>query len=95
MRPIVYDQKLFTLPASQTNYDVKANQTDLFKNIPLAKNLVIFFDKQMTIRLNSTLMPAAILPISRSPFQSPPRFLDISNIYLTNTDSVNVEVWLW
>lgn len=94
-RPIVYDQKLFVLPANQTDYDVKTNQSSLFDNVPLAKNIVIFFDASITIRFNNTLMPAAILPISRSPFQSPSRFLDISNIFLTNTTAVNVEVWLW
>ena len=64
-------------------------------NIPLAKNIVIFFNQEITIRFNSTLMPGAVLPISRSPFQSPSRFLDTSNIYLTNTTAATVEIWLW
>ena len=95
MRPIQYDWASFTLPANQTNYDVKSNQSALFDNIPLAKNIVIFFNQEITIRFNSTLMPGAVLPISRSPFQSPSRFLDTSNIYLTNTTAATVEIWLW
>lgn len=95
MHPISYDQKLFTLPANQTDYNVKTQQTALFSNILEARGIVIFFDKAVSIRFNSTLMPLVALPLSRSPFQTPMNFLMIKNLYLTNTDAVNVEVWLW
>ena len=95
MKPLVYDQKLFTLPANQTDYSVATNQATLFNNVPFAKNVVIFHNKQISIRFNSALMPLAILPISRSPFQSPVRFLEVNDILLTNTDEATLEIWLW
>ena len=97
MKPLTYDQKLFTLPGNSTDYDVKSEQSDLFKNVPNASHVVLFFDKEVKVRFNTEVMPLAILPISRSPFQSPTGFLEIKNLFLTeaNGDDVEVEVWLW
>jgi len=94
-RPLEYDHLKFTLPTSQTDYDVKSEQSALFSNVPVAKNVVIFHNQEISIRFNSTLMPLAILPISRSPFQSPNRWLETNNIYLTNTTAATIEIWLW
>jgi len=97
MRPIVYDWASFSLTNGQSDYDVKANVAALFSNIKLAKNIVIFHSQEIGIRFNSTLMPKATLKISDSPFQSPQRFLDISNFYLSNSSgsSATIIVWLW
>jgi len=95
MRALRYDWASFELPANQTNYDVATEQSALFNNVPYAKNVVIFHNQQISIRWNNTLMPLAVLPISRSPFQSPDRWLETSNIYLTNTAETIVEIWLW
>lgn len=97
MHPISYDWASFSVTNGQSDYDVKAGVAALFSNVPVAKNIVIFFDKQISIKFNSTLMPAAVMPISRSPFQSPLRFLDIKNFYLSNSSgsTATVECWLW
>lgn len=96
IKPLVYDQLKFTLPANQTNYDVMTEKAaSLFLNVPVAKNVVLFFNKEISVRFNSVIMPLAILPISRSPFQSPARWLDTTNIFLTNVDETIIEVWLW
>ena len=97
MKPgITYDWATFNLSTGQSDYDVKANQSALFDNVTVARNIIIFFNKQISIKFNSTLMPAATLPISRSPFQLPYFFLDVKNIYLTNNsgETVGVEIWL-
>jgi len=97
MHPLVYDWASFTLNNGESDYDVATNIAALFNNVPVANNMVIFFDKQISIKMNSTLMPKALMPISRSPFQSPVRFLDIKNIFLSNASGENatIEVWLW
>ena len=97
MHPLVYEQLKFVLPANSTDYDVKTEQATLFNNVSVAKNVILMFDKEIKVKFNSTLLPLAILPISRSPFQSPPRWLDTVNIFLTESNGVNVnlEVWLW
>lgn len=96
-RPITYDYKSFTLNNGQTNYDVDSNQSALFSNVKVAKNVVIFTDQEISVKFNNTAMPAISLPISRSPFQSPARFLEINNIYLTNASGSNatIEILLW
>jgi len=97
MLPKTYDQKKFTLPANSTTYDVATSQATLFNNIPYAHNVILIFNKEIKVQFNSTLMPLAILPLSRSPFQSPSRFLEVSNIFLTESNGVDVdcEIWLW
>ena len=97
MHPLVYDWSSFNLTTGQTDYDVKAGVAALFSNVPVAKNLVIFFDKQISVKINSTLMPAMVFPISRSPFQSPLRFLDVKNLYLSNSSgsTATIEVLIW
>jgi len=93
---LTYDWASFSLSTGQSDYDVKANQSTLFDNVTVARNIIIFFNKQISIKFNSTLMPAATLPVSRSPFQLPYFFLDVKNIYLTNSsgETATVEIWL-
>ena len=97
MRPIFYDWASFTLTNGQSDYDVKSNVAALFSNVPLAKNISIKFDKAISMKINLTLMPAITLPIGDSPFQSPERFLDIKNIYLSNSSgsSASIQIFLW
>lgn len=97
MRPIVYDYASFTLANGASNYDIASEVAALFSNVKVAKNIVIFFNKQISVKFNSTLMPAISLPISRSPFQSPERWLEMTNFYLSNASGsdATVEVILW
>lgn len=97
MRPLVYDYAEFSLGNGESEYDVAVDVNALFKNVPVAKNVVIFFDQEISIKFNSTLMPEATLTIDKSPFQSPPRFLDLKNIYLTNASGFasTIQIWIW
>ena len=96
-RPIAYDWKEFILNDGTTDYDVSANQSALFSNLNLAKNVVLFHDKEIGLKWNSTLMPKITLKISMSPFQSPSRFLDVSNIYLSNSSgaAATIKILMW
>lgn len=91
---IVYDYASFNVANGQTNYNVKTSQSATFSNAAVARNVIIFFNKQISIRFNSTLMPAISLPISRSPYQLPSFFLEVRNIFITNAsgDTAAIEV---
>ena len=97
MKPIVYDYASFTITTGQSNYDLASNIAALFSNVTLAKNIVIIFDQNISVKFNSTLMPAISMTLDRSPFQSPVRFLEVKNIFITNSSgsTVNMEVLLW
>ena len=96
-RPVTYDWKSFSLANGASDYDVATEIAALFNNVPVAKNIVIFHNKEIGIKFNSTTMPKVTLPMSRSPFQSPQRFLMVKNIFLSNAsgDSCTMEVFLW
>lgn len=95
--PIAYDWATFTVSTGQTNYDVKSNVAALFANAVIAKHVSIVFDQEISIRFNSTLMPAIVLTSGDSPFQTPSDFLEIKNIYITNSSgsTVTMKVLLW
>lgn len=97
MRPLSYDYASFSLNTGESDFDVSAEVAALFSNVKVARNVVIFFNKAISAKFNNTLMPAIALGINRSPFQSPERFLDISNIYLSNSsgETATVEIILW
>jgi len=97
MLPKVYDWASFALSNGESDYDVSAEVAALFSNVKYAKHLVIFHNYEIGLKLNSTLMPKITLGISRSPFQSPAHFLEISNLYLSNASgsSATIEIFLW
>lgn len=96
-RPITYDWASFTLDNGETDYDVATEVAALFSNVPLARHVVIFHNQEIGLRFNSTLLPKITLGISRSPFQSPNYFLDVTNILLSNASGTNatIEIFLW
>lgn len=96
-RPLVYDFKSFTLSTGQVDYDVDANVSDLFNNVPVAQSITIFTTQNITFKLNSSSMPSVTLDTVYQPFESPDNFIEITNIFLTNlsgTDST-VKIWLY
>ncbi len=97
MRPVLYDWESFTLSSGESDYDVATERAALFNNIPVARNIVIFHNKAIKMRFNSTLSPLITAPIYKSPFQSPERFLEVKNLFLTNDSGsdATIEVFLW
>jgi|SRR3990167_3948400 len=79
-----YDYATFTVANSTTNYDVKTNNSTLFKNAPNARGVMIWSDKDITVRFNNTDLPA----ISHEAVYSPHQWFDklqVTNIFVTNT----------
>ena len=97
MKGLVYDWSEFSLADGEADYDVKSGVAALFNNIPNAQNIAMFFNKEIGVRINSTVMPKMTFGISRSPFQSPEGFLEIKNLFLSNASGAicTVEVLLW
>lgn len=91
---IVYDYASFNVATGQSDYNVKTSQSATFSNVPVAKNVIVFFNKQISLKFNSTLMPAISLPVSRSPYQLPSFFLEVRNLFITNAsgDTAAIEV---
>lgn len=91
-----YDWATFSLADGQTNYDVKSNQAALFSNIPYAGRCIIETTRNISVRFNSTSMPAVSLDAGASPMELI-RQLNIKNIYLTNASggSSTIRIWLF
>jgi len=97
MDRLTYDWASFSLANLASDYDVSAEIAALFNNVPYATHCVIFFNKEIGVRFNTTTMPKITLGISRSPFQSPSDFLELKNIFLSNASgaSATIEIFLW
>lgn len=82
----VYDWVTFTLNTGTTDYDVKANQANLFLNIPNATKQFIWSNQNISFKFNRTGNPAIILDVGNgeSPFEGKDIFT-ATNIYLTNS----------
>lgn len=93
----VYDWSLVTLVNGASDYDVKTEVAALFSNVPYAHGIALFHNKEIKIRFNSVLMPQITAGISRSPFQTPDNFLEISNLFLSNDSGSDcvVEILIW
>ena len=90
-----YDYKSFTV-VDGSNYDVKAQQTDLFKNVPMAGYVRITASAAITIRLNTTTSPL-ISQSSSEILEFGQKFIpckEIDNIYITNTGTATVGILL-
>lgn len=89
-----YDYDSFTVATATTDYDAKANET-LFRNVPIGRGVIIWSDQDISIKFNSTSMPA----ISHEAVFSPHQWFDkleIMNIYITNTsgNTANIRIFL-
>ena len=63
----VYDAVSTTVATGQTNRDMKANNATLFANVTEASTCSITTDQTISIRFNSTSMPAIIMTATESP----------------------------
>jgi hypothetical protein len=94
-----YDAASFTVATAQTNRDIKANVTDLWKSFTDARFMRISTDQTITIRLNSTANAGIVMTSSESPreFTRSDEGLIITNLYVTNASgsTANMKVELY
>jgi hypothetical protein len=94
-----YDAVTTTVATGQTNRDMKANNATLFLNVTEARFLRIVTDQTISIRFNSTDMPAIVMTATESPrkFTRIEEGLAISNIFISNASgsTANVKMELY
>jgi len=95
MNPRRYDYASFTLDNGESDYDVGTEISALFSNIKEANRLIIKTNQNITCKLNSTLLPAFPIGIGDSPFQLPPNYADVNDIFLSNASGQNATVQIW
>lgn len=83
----------FAVANATTNYDVKTQQTDSFKNVPTAWLVQIYTDQDISVRFNSISNPAIVLEAGNSPYEFR-NILRIKNIYITNAsgNTANIKI---
>jgi len=85
-----YESKEFAL-TNQTNHDVKVSQSMfLDAKVPVAHKMSIRTDAAISIKLNSSDNDAISVAAAESPFFLD--FLEITNIFITNTGTANIKV---
>jgi len=95
-----YDAVSTTVATGQTNRDMKANNATLFANVDKARYCSIITDQTVSIRFNSTSMPAIVMTATESPkiWKRAEQGLIIENIYVTNasgsTANMKFELYL-
>jgi hypothetical protein len=85
----------FTVATATTDYNLKTQQTDSFKNVGKAWLAIIWSDQDISIKLNSTSNPSIAVSLSDTPFELRNIF-EISNIFITNASgaTANIKVML-
>lgn len=88
-----YDFAQFTLNTGTTDYNVKTNQATLFVNIPIASNVFIWSDQNISFKFNGTIYTAIPLNVGNgeSPYEGKGILL-VGNIYLTNSSGTNANI---
>lgn len=92
----VYDCASIAVVTASTNYDLKANSSGtLFANVSNANYVRIVTDQTISIRFNSTSMPAITMTSTQSPLVFDQ--LNVGNIYITNASgsTANLRVELY
>lgn len=89
-----YDFAEFSLSSGVSNYDVKANQANLFNNVQIAKTCIIWTTENITCRFNNTTFPALKIDTIDSPAEITKK-LDITNLFLTNSSGSTSTVKIW
>jgi len=82
--PINYEYKSFVLADGEVDYDVKTNIVELFSDILTARSTIIKTTKDITVKLNSTLLDGFPVLIGDGPFQLAANYILVKNIYLSN-----------
>ena len=83
----------FAVATATTDYDLDAQQSSAFSNVPKAWLVIIWTDQDISIKLNSTDNPSITIPAGESPFEFRD-ILAITNIYITNNsgNTANIKV---
>lgn len=87
-----YDSAEFTLATGQTNYDVRANQSDSFKSIKVYRRVEIRTNVAISIKLNSTSNSSITIDFTDSPYTLD--IVEITNIYITNASGSTASIKL-
>ena len=94
----LYDYASFVVNTGSTDYDVKALQSALWSNVSSAGMCRITFNFAISIKFNTTGMPAIVLTTSESGlragnsdyYEIPMAYID--NIYITNASGSNATI---
>lgn len=92
-----YDSAEFTIPASQTNYDVKSNQPNTFNNVPVARFVELLTDQTIGVRFNSVANPVITLTAVEAKLTIHPteERLAVTNIFVTTgINATNIKLKL-
>jgi hypothetical protein len=87
----IYDYAEFTVGNGVSDYDVRTNQSSLFKNCSSAWLVQLSFNKNISVKFNSTDMPSISLGYEVSPAEWRD-ILKVTNIYITNSSGSSVIV---
>ncbi len=85
----------FTVATATTDYDLDAQQSAAFLNVPKAWLAIIWTDQDISIKFNSTSNPSIAVPAGESPFEFK-NIIAITNIYISNASgsTANIKVML-
>jgi len=86
----LYDSMEFTLATGISDYDVKANVTGAFENLPVYTTINVRTDENLTIKINSSSNRAITVTSSR-PFELD-NLMEITNIFVTNASGATASI---
>lgn len=93
-----YNNAEFSVANATTNYDVAANQTNLFGGATSMTGKTIYYtrivtDQTITVRFNSTANNAVTITSSTSPFVMD-ELIEIDNLFITNNSgsAANIKI---
>lgn len=86
-----YDWVSFTLTNGQSDYDLKANQASLWKNLAQASGIVIISDQAIGIKINNTLLPKISITTTQMPWEFINKKI-VRNAYLSNASGSDASV---
>ncbi len=95
--PISMDYASFTLSNGASDTDISATQSALWDNIVTARSMIIKTTKNITCKINSTLLPEFPIDIGDTPWQFPSDYILIKNLFLSNAsgNDATIKIWLF
>lgn len=85
-----YDYVNISLADSQTNYDVKENESEMFNNLDFYSSIYIDSDQNISVRFNNTSYGA--IPITAGRPLQMDNLIEITEIYLTNASGAAADI---
>lgn len=90
----LYDSVTFTVTDGATDYDVRTQVSDAFKNVDRASFFWMSFNQAISVRFNSTSNSSLSLTLNNSPLELRD-LLSIENIFITNASGSDASVTLF